>query len=179
MWSPSSSLLGTVSEFQNFSYSIRYYEETIGAPTLNLDGTTTPGLTTRDYYPVVITQANPQMTISSTSVAADPATISGYFKYVFNDVITYRDFNENIKILQGTPNIGTWELFNINDCYQFVEFSPDDSRFRQFTFTATAKNLDGTIRATTVYTINVSDQNWSSGSDALKNAIDAIKLRGT
>lgn len=178
MWS-SDALLGTVSEFQNFTYTVRYYEETIGAPVLNLNGTTSPGETIRSYYPVIISQENPQSTITTSSTASDPCTISGYFKFVFSDVITYIDFDNNIKTLQGTSNVGTWEMLDMNDCYQFVEFSPDTTRFRQFTYTAVAKNTDGTTRATSTFLINVSDQNWSSGSTALKNAIDTIRARGT
>lgn len=179
MWDPSASLLGTVSEFQNFTFTIRYYEETIDALTLNLDGTTTPGETTRSYYPVIITQTTPKPTVTTSSTPVDPSIISGYFKHVFNDVIMYRDFNKTIKTIHGTEDVGTWEMLDMNDCYQFVEFSPDTTRFRQFAYTATAKNIDGTTKDTTTFYINVSDQNWSSGSTALKNVIDIIRARGT
>lgn len=177
-WTPETSLLGAVREFQNFSHSIRYYEEIVGAPTTNPDGTTTAGETTIVWFPIVVTQTSPQVTVTSTSTASDPATIIGYYKYIFYDTIIYRDFNENIKTLTGSADKGTWEMLDMNDCYQMIEFIPDNARFRTFSFLCEAKNVDGTTRATATYTIDVSDRNWTPGSVALKNAVDIIRSRG-
>jgi hypothetical protein len=176
-WVPELSLLGTVTEFQSFSYSIRYYEESEGPGGIDPGtGLATPGEITRTYYPVTIIPASPKPTITTT--IGDPATISGLFQYVYNDVITYRDFNENIVVKSGTATLGTWEQINMAEVYQLVEFVPDSSRFRTFSYTAQAKNIDGSVRATTEYTIDVSDQNWSNGATALRNAIATIKARG-
>lgn len=175
-WTPATSLLGTVREFTNFSHSIQYYEETPGEPTTGVDGTVTPGEAVRTYYPVTITQVTPQSTISTA--VGDPATLTGYYKYIFYDTIIYRDFNENIKTLQGSGDMGTWEQFNIDDCYQMVEFIPDSTRFRTFHFTAEAKNTNGSVRATSDYTIDVSDQSWDSGAAALHNVITQIRAKG-
>ena len=178
-WSPSTTLLGTVREFEQFSYSIRYYEEEIGAAGVDpVTGEATPGEVTQVYYPVVISQVAPQTTVITTQTANDPASINGFYKYIFYDTVIYRDYNENIKTLQGSGDMGTWEQLDMNDCYQMVEFIPDSTRFRTFSFTAEAKNSNGTTRATQTFTINVSDQNWTSGSNALKNVVDAIRARG-
>lgn len=178
-WTPETTLLGTVREFESFSHSIRYYEEEVGAPGVDpTTGAPTAGEVTQVYYPVVITQVAPQTTVITTQTASDPATIIGFYKYIFYDTIIYRDFKENIKTLQGSADKGTWEMLDMNDCYQMVEFIPDSTRFRTFSFTCEAKNTNGTTRATATYTINVSDQNWTSGSNALKNVVDAIRARG-
>ena len=178
-WTPSTTLLGTVREFQQFSHSIRYYEEEVGAAGVDpTTGAATPGEVTQIYYPVVITQVAPQTTVITTQTPADPASINGFYKYIFYDTIIYRDFNDKIKTLQGTGDKGTWEQLDMNDCYQMVEFIPDSTRFRTFSFTAEAKNANGTTRATQTFTIDVSDQNWTSGSNALKNVVQAIRARG-
>lgn len=176
-WTPTESLLNTVTEFQTFSNSVRYYEEVVGPG--GVDATTgepTAGEITFVYYPVTITQASPKDTI--TTSIGDPATITGFYRYVYNDIVTYRDFNENIVTKSGTADLGTWEQINMDEVYQLIEFVPDGSRFRTFSYTASAKNTDGSVRATTTYTINVSDQNWSNGAAALRNAVTIIRARG-
>lgn len=178
-WTPETALLSTVREFENFSHSIRYYEEEIGAAGVDpVTGEATPGEVTQMYYPVVVTQAAPQTTVITSQTPNDPASIVGFYKYVFYDTIIYRDFNDNIKTLQGSADKGTWEMLDMNDCYQMVEFIPDSTRFRSFNFIAEAKNPDGSTRSTQTFTINVSDQNWTSGSNALKNVVDTIRARG-
>ena len=178
-WTPSATLLSTVREFEQFSHSVRYYEESIGAAGVDpVTGEATPGEVTFVYYPVVITQVAPQTTVITTQTASDPAAINGFYKYIFYDTIIYRDFNDNIKTLRGSGDMGTWEQLDMADCYQMVEFIPDSTRFRTFSFTAEAKNTDGTTRATQTFTIDVSDRSWTSGSNALKNAVDTIRARG-
>jgi hypothetical protein len=176
-WTPEESLLGAVTEFQNFSHSIAYYEESIGAGGVDpVTGAPTAGEVTRVYYPVTIIPESPKPTVNTT--IGNPATISGFFQYVYNDVVTYRDFNENIVVKSGTSTLGTWEQINMAEVYQIVEFSPDSFRFKTFNYTAQAKNMNGSVRATAQFTINVSDQNWSNGAAALRNAIAIIRARG-
>lgn len=162
-WTPAESLLATVKEFQSFSSTITYFEPG--------DGATIPDT----YYPVTITQVSPQATITTTN--GINATISGYVKYVFYDTIVYLDFNNTLKTLTGSETQGTWEQFDINDCYQLVEFTPDDQRYRRLEFIAEAKN-GATVIATNSFYVDVSDRSWTPGLNALKNVVQVIRSRG-
>lgn len=175
-WIPTEPLLGTVTEFQNFDYSIQYYEEVVGPG--GIDATTgeaTPGEVTRVYYPVTITPEIVKPTISSTT--GNPGHVSGYYQYTFNDVIQYRDNNNNIVTLTGDATQGTWQKLNMDVVYQITSFRPDTSRDRTFNFTAIAKNGD-TVVATTDYNIRVFDPSWTSGLNNLRAAIATIRARG-
>jgi len=156
IWTPVESLLGTVKEFENFSHSISYQEiDEILGPT---------------NFPVAITPVSLQETIITLN--GDPASISGYFKYIFFDTIIYLDFENNIVVKSGTETQGTWEQIDMNEVYQMIEFIPDTIRFRTFEFIATANGNQKT------YTIDVSDQNWTPGLNALQNAVSIIRSRG-
>ena len=156
VWSPVESLLGTVTEFQNFSHSISYQEvDDILGPT---------------NYPVTITPSSAQETVIISD--GDPASISGYFKYIFFDTVIYLDFDRNIVTKSGTETQGTWEQINMDEVYQMIEFIPDTVRFRTFEFVATANGNQKT------YTIDVSDRNWTPGLNALQNAVSIIRARG-
>lgn len=177
-WSPDTTLLGTVTEFQNFSYSIQYYEETITPggvdPVTGLPG---EDLVTRIYYPIMVTQTNQKPTVGVTG--GDPAIISGFFRYVFWDTIQYRNFNDQLITLTGTETKGAWEQFyeQINDVYQLSYFDPDGSRDRSFSFTASA--YDGlNVISTQTYTIRVYDPSWTSGRNNLVSAVASIRAAG-
>ena len=154
MWTPTLTLLGTVKEFETFSYSITYLSE-IG---INL--------------PVTITALVPK-----PSVVISGNSISGYYKFLFNDSITYKNISNTFTTLQGTETTGAWEIFDINDVYQMTSFKPDSTRFRTFSFLAEAK--DGSqVVDTRTYTIDVDDKNWTPGLNNLKDAVTATKAKG-
>lgn len=156
VWTPVETLLGTVREFENFSYSISYQEiDDILGPTT---------------YPVTIIPSSVQETVVITDGVV--ATISGYFKYIFFDTVIYLDFDKNIITKSGTETQGTWEQIDMTNVYQMIEFIPDIVRFRTFEFTAIANGNEK------VYAIDVSDQNWTPGMNALKNAVEIIRARG-
>ena len=77
-WEPELEQLGTVTETQIFTFSVKYFEDTGGGD---------PGAL-RIYYPVKITavEGNP-----TSVVIQDPhdSTISGSFGPAFDDVVTY------------------------------------------------------------------------------------------
>ena len=174
-WSPDYSL-GTVTEGQSFSYGIQYYDETIIPGAVNPDnGIAGEDIVNRIYYPVTLTQIEPRSTVSISD--GDPAIISGNYINVYNDVIQYRNFNDNIITLVGDSSQGTWDKFDINSCYQFVSFKADTTRDRTFNISATAKN-GNTIISTATFSIRVHDRSWTPGLNRLRNIIATLRLRG-
>lgn len=179
--------LHTVKEFETFTTnSITYFElVTI------IDKETQVETKVEVYFPVYLTQVSPQDTVTTVNGAyvepptelepyppVTPASFTGLYRYIFYDTIIYRDFNENIKTLSGSATKGAWEHFDINDCYQFVEFIPDTVRYRRFEFIATAKDEKGEVKSTKSYFVDVKDHNWTPGLVALRNAIQTIRDRG-
>ena len=162
-WIPAEPVLGTVTEFQIFDYTIQYYEEdTVADPITGEFG--------RTYYNVTITPEVIKPTIVITS--GNPARIAGRYQYTFNDVIQYRDNNDNIVTLTGDATEGSWEKLNMNTVYQITSFKPDASRDRTFNFTAVANGVTNT------YSIRVFDPSWTSGLNNLRAAIATIRARG-
>ena len=166
-WTPSDTLLGTVKEFENFSYDIQYYTEEAGAtdPVTGLAGPSTI-----TYYDVNIVPEAIKATIETTD--GDPATIVGYYKFIFFDTIDYRDYNGNIVVLTGDETQGAWEKLDINSAFEMTDFDPDRTRDRTFTFTANAMDGD-TVLDSQEYTIRVYDPDWTNGKNALKAAVAA------
>lgn len=181
-WVPAEALLNTVGDSQSFSHNIQYYEEVVTVGGIDpLTGLPGPDVVTQVYYPVNVTQVNPRTTVTTSN--GDPATISGLYQYVFNDVIIYRDFNDTIKTLSGSDTQGSWEQLDMNDCYQIVEFIPDAVRYRRFEFNAEAIyehpiTHEITIMSTKTYYIDVRDYNWTPGMNALKATVATIRSRG-
>jgi hypothetical protein len=184
IWTPVDPILGTVKEFENFSYSISYYkEDTIVNPATGV------AVDTITHYPVKITAVTPVESVictneDPTTAATSSATVAGNFNRAFFDVLIYKDFKKNIKTINSNDTQGAWEQFDINDCYQFIEFKPDESRYRQFHYIAEAysKTIVGgqeviTVVATQDYVIELDDRNWDSGKVALQNVIDTISSR--
>lgn len=192
-WTPTTPLLGTVVEFENFSFPLDY--TTVGVDPLT-------GLETEVHYPVRITTTSPKDTVvlanSQVTWTAPPggtglysyvlgtgASVSGFFKYVYNDTVEYMNFDKDIITLAGTETTGTWELFDVNDCYQMLSFKADTTRYRQFSYTAeayTKSRVGGNdvinVVSTLNCTIDVSDRNWTPGMTALRNAVATTKARG-
>lgn len=166
-WTPSTTLLGTVKEFENFSYSIQYYEEVAGEAD-PISGLAGPSTIT--YYPVNVIPESVKATITTSN--GDPATIAGFYKYIFYDVVNYRGYNNNIAELTGDENQGAWEKLNIDVVFEMTDFSPDRVRDRSFSFTANAMN-GSTVLASQVFTVRVYDPNWTNGKNALQAAVAA------
>lgn len=192
-WTPTTTILGTVVEFENFSFPFDY-------TTTGIDPLT--GLETEVHYPIRVTTTSPKSTVvladsqvtwtappggigSYTYVLGTSASVSGYFKYVYNDSIEYMNFDKDIISLVGTETTGTWEMFDVEDCYQLLSFKADTTRFRQFSYKAeayTKSRIGGndviTVVSTLNCTIDVSDRNWTPGMTALRNAVQTTKSRG-
>ena len=192
-WTPTTPLLGTVVEFENFSFPLDYTEEAVDPVT---------GLTEEVHYPVRITTTSPKDTVtladSQVTWTAPPlgiglysyvivsgASISGFFKYVYSDIVEYMNFDKDIIRLEGTETVGTWEQFDVNDCYQMLSFKADTTRYRQFTYKAeayTKSRISGNdvinVVSTLNFNIDVSDRNWTPGMTALRNAVATTKARG-
>lgn len=183
-WIPETPLLGTYAQQTTFSNSVQYYEETVGAGSTDpTTGEVTPGEVIRTYYPVriVANEVNPA-TITISSDDYDTATISGYYGPVFNDIVEYLEVDRDL-ITIDTMNtepvgVGVWDKLNTSDYWEMVSFTPDRTRYRKFTYTATAGPISGGIQsviATTIFEIDLSDQNWTPGKEALQNAVQNIR----
>lgn len=192
IWTPATQLLSTVVEYQSFSHVFEYYEEFVSAGAIDqITGLPGADVITLVYYPIRLTQISPYETVSivngsyitqptqqAPNQPINPATLSGFYRYVFFDTLIYRDYNETVKTLTGTANHGAWELFDMNDCYQMVEFIPDNNRFRRFEFLAEAFNSQNEVVSTMTYYIDVSDRNWTPGKNSLKGVVQTIRNRG-
>lgn len=174
-WSTDYSL-GTVTEGQSFSYNIQYYEETIIPGVVDpATGVAGEDTVNRTYYPVNLSQVEPRTTVTTSN--GDPATVSGSYINVYNDIIQYRDFNDSVITLVGNSSQGTWDKFDINDCYQFVSFKADTTRDRTFNISAIAKNGSVTI-STATFSIRVYDRSWTPGLNRLRSVIATLRSRG-
>lgn len=169
-WEPPISLLGTVTEYENFSYSIQYFAEGAAG-----DPEAIPPVEAGEdtYYPVTITASSSKPTVILTD--GDPASIAGFYKFVFNDTIEYKSKSGNIVTLVGDENTGAWDKLNYNDVYHMTAFRPDTSRDMSLTYTAVAKDGD-TIIATKEYTVRIFDPNWTNGQNALRDALAATEV---
>lgn len=168
-WTPTETLLGTVVENENFSYSIQYYTEETGPSTPDpVTGEPVPGATTQTYYQVRVVPQTVKPTVTITN--GDPATISGYFQKVFNDVIQYRNYEGSIVTLTGDALTGAWDKLNTNDAFEMTSFRPDTSRDMTLTYNASAYNGE-TVVASQAFTVRIFDPSWTAGQTNLKNAV--------
>jgi hypothetical protein len=170
-WVPETSELGPYGELQNFSNSIQYYTEESGA----VDPVTgQSGASTIVYYNVrIIPEESKPDTVSITS--GDPATISGYFKRVFNDQIQYRNFNNEIKTITTDENNGAWDKLNLvkSDIKEISSFQPDSNRniIKSYRAEAYSPQTPNIVISSATYTINIRDRNWTPGQLALKELV--------
>ena len=178
-WTPTITLLGTVKELETFSYSIQYYEEIVSAPEgggAGGEGDAGGGepTVTIVYYPVYIVPEINKATITATpeEEPEDPATVAGYYKYIFYDRVEYRGYSNNIVTLTGDENSGAWEKLDLDNAFEMTDFDPDRTRDITFSFTANAVDGDAVI-ASQEFTVRVYDPNWTNGKNALKAAVAA------
>ena len=153
MFYPEDSILGTVLEYQNFSYSIEYEETTIGG-----EGGT--GTTTRYPVNIVFNQVNPP-TVSKSN--GDPATISGYFYDSFDNNIRYRTPQDTF------VNTKKFEQIDQTKLSEMVYYLADTRSTIDYTYTANAMN-GNTVVASKVYTITVQND-WTNGKNTLQTYV--------
>lgn len=167
-WTPEETLLGTHAELEIFSHNIQYYVEGDAG-----DPEAIPPVPAGEdtYYNVRITpqQTNPN-TVSFT--AANPGNISGFYKGVFNDSLTTRDEQGRITTITtlGAPEGSVFEKVNRTGLSEVISFRADTTRSRTFTYLAEALD-EGSVIASTVYTILAQDLNWTPGQLNLKELI--------
>jgi len=175
-WVPESSELGQHAEFETFAHSIQYYTEQAG----DVDPVTgETGASTIIYYNVrIIPQETKPETITITS--GDPATISGYFKRVFNDIISYRNFTNDVKTIETDADNGAWDKLELvkSDIKELTSFQPDPNRsvIRSYTAEAYSATSPNTVVSSNTYTINIRDRNWTPGQLALKDLVSYTAL---
>jgi hypothetical protein len=150
MFYPEDPILGTVLEYQNFSFSIYYEEEDL----------LIPGNTTR--YPVVITpnQTNPTTVVRTNG---DPGSISGYFYDSFDNSITYRTPQDTFVTVDKFEQISRSELS------EMTSYDADTTRTINYTYTVSAMN-GSTVVAINNYTITVQND-WTSGKNSLQTYV--------
>jgi hypothetical protein len=175
-WVPETSELGPYGELQTFSNSIQYYTEEAG----DVDPATgQSGASTITYYNVrIFPQETKPETITITS--GNPATISGYFKRVFNDIISYRNFTNEIKTITTDENNGAWDKLELvkSDVKEISSFQPDSNRniIKSYIAEAYSAASPNTVVSSTTYTINIRDRNWTPGQLALKELVSYTTL---
>ena len=165
MWEPVNTLLGTHAEMASFSHTIEYYTESEGDPTA--EPPTSGG---RTYYSVRIVpqESNP------SSVNISGATLSGFYRGIFNDGLTTRDSKGNITTITTlASNASVWEAVNRSKVHEVVGFDPDMTRSRTFSYVAHAYDplTPNTIIASQTYTVLCQDRNWTPGMLSLKELV--------
>lgn len=164
-WTPTDTLLGTYAEMASFSHTIQYYTEEAGDPTA-----VPPTTGTITYYSVrLISQETNPSTISISG-----ATISGYYRGIFNDGLTTRDRKGNITTITTLgSNASVWDAVNRSNVHEVIGFDPDMTRSRTFSYVAQAYSplAPNTIIASQTYTVLCQDRNWTPGMMSLKELV--------
>jgi hypothetical protein len=175
-WVPSTTALGTHAELETFIHTIRFF-----VPGAAADPTATPPVEAGAdvYYKIRITalDAN-QNTVSCTyPTPLDPASISGYYKGIFNDTLTTRDRAGNLKTITTLQQ--NQSVFSAVDrtAKHVISFIADSTRSRTFNYLAEA--IDTVLLSPTYnqvvasqnYTIKAEDRNWTPGQTALKELV--------
>jgi hypothetical protein len=178
-WTPTTTELGPHAELETFSHSITYIIEGTDADPL-ADPPTEGTEEVRYNVRIVPQEANPATVVFTEG---DPATISGYFKRVFNDTIEYKTFNKNIKTVQTDPDNGAWDKVINDEVYEALSFKADTTRNIIRNYTAEAYDNDPLsptyldVVASKNYTINIRDLNWTTGQNLLKDLVNLTKSR--
>lgn len=145
MWNYLEPILGTHTQFGEFTYTIEYVVDSI-------------------YYDVVITplEENPPTVQIATN------TISGYYGPSFDDTLTVR--NEDNTFEAFTNNIGVFNSVNLETLSEVISFKPDRIRYKVFTYNASAYS-GASLVATTTYQIILDDRNWTPGKLSLQELV--------
>lgn len=183
-WVPESDPMITVTEYQNFSVTIQYYELVGGGVDLET-GLEIPA--TPVYYNVTVTpQGYTPSTISITDNGTTSVTISGYYGASFNDNLTVMmDYdletptNTAAPVYKSydtitTPPVGVsvWDkVAQDPNVFEIISFVPDPTRTRDFSYTCSANENFVTK------TNRVQDLSWESGKNNLGNAVSNLKRR--
>ena len=176
-WSPTNTLLGTHGELASFSHTVQYYDEGTAADPLAV-----PPVAAGEpvYYNVrLIPQESNPNTI--TFSAGDPASISGYYKGIFNDTLVTRDKAGNfttVTTLTGGDG-GVFDKVNRETLHEVISFKADTSRSRTFNYVAQAYNplTPNVIVATQNYTVLAQDKNWTPGLLNLKELVSYARSK--
>jgi hypothetical protein len=168
-WTPEETLLGTHAELESFTHSIQYYEEGEAG-----DPEAIPPVEAGEdiYYNVRITpqQVNPNTVVFTDG---DPATISGFYKGIFNDSLTTRTESGNITTITtlGEPEGSVFEKVGRTGLSEVISFKADPTRSRTFTYLAEALGEGDDVISSSVYTILAQDLNWTPGQLNLKELV--------
>lgn len=166
MWEPANTLLGTYAEMASLSHTVQYYTETEGDP-----NAVPPTSGSRTYYSVRLI---PQETNPST-ISISGATISGYYRGIFNDGLTTRDRKGNITTITTLgSNASVWDAVNRSNVHEVIGFDPDMTRSRTFTYLAQAYDplSPNVVISSQNYTVLCQDRNWTPGMLALKELVN-------
>jgi len=161
-WTPTTTELGPHTELETFSHTITYDEvDPITSETVSYS------------VRIIATEAVP------STVTISGATISGYFKRVFNDIIKYKTFNKEIKTVVTDPDNGAWDKVINAEVSETLSFKADTSRSIIKNYTAQAYDplVPTTVVASKSYTINIRDLNWTTGQNLLKELVNLTKSR--
>ena len=174
-WVPSTTLLGTVTEFETFSYNIQYYVPGTPADPLAIPPVEAGSDT---YYRVDIIPSSEYSTVTVTdgTIGTPIGTIAGYFQYVFNDTLVQKNRDGSTTTLTGDATTGAWAKLDLDNLYEMTSFQADPTRFKTLSYTVRA--MDGsTVLDTQTYTIDISDPNWDTGKANLHNAVSTTTAR--
>jgi hypothetical protein len=168
-WLPEESNLGIHPELQNFGHSIQYYEEiqTGGG------GESGGGAVEIVYYNVNIT---PQYQGSYPTILITNglgASISGFFRGVFNDSLTILNKQGDLKTVSTLqpPQGSVWDKIDRPNLLQVISFKADTTRSRTLSYLAEAVDQNGNVLTSKTYTILAQDLNWSPGQQNLKDLV--------
>ena len=142
-FNPVSTTLGTVNENNSFSFTITY--ATV-LPPASLNVIITP------------LETNPN------SIIISGGTISGYYYDTFDNTITYRTKTDTF------ITVPKFEQIDLTTLSEMVSYKASLVHYKNFTYRADAMNINGTVAASQVYTIIVSND-WTAGRDNLKTFV--------
>ena len=112
---PTNSLLGTLDEYINLSYTITYTD------LLGVSHNVT-------IQPVNTNSSNPSVDVSGNK-------ISGFFSAAFDNTIYYRNKNDSFTTVKA------FEEINKDEMYGLVHYNADGTLYRLYTYTATANGV--------------------------------------
>lgn len=160
MFYPIERVLGTVLEYENFSYGIYYEVETTSGTSVESGGTGVTTTTTRYPVQIVFNQENPPTVIKTNG---DPANLSGYFYDSFDNSLQYRTPQNTFVVTDKFEKIDRSALS------EMIYYLADTRRTIDYTYTANAMDGDDVIASTT-YTITVQND-WTNGKNTLQTYV--------